>query len=118
MNDLTPITRKELFLDRILKRGGGGGGGSGVTMEPLAVSENGEYSAPSGTAYNPVTVNVHSSGITPVGTKTITTNGTHDVTQYTSANVNVPASAVVSGTKSITANGVVSGGLTCSFATS
>lgn len=93
MNDLTPITRKEWFLDRILKRGGGGGGGgSGVTVEPLAVSENGEYSAPSGKAYNPVTVNVPSSGITPVGTKSITENGTGiDVTNFAAVDVNVPS---------------------------
>lgn len=33
------------------------------------------------------------SGITPTGTKTITTNGTHDVTQFASALVNVPVPA-------------------------
>ena len=36
------------------------GGGSGVVAEPLAVTENGVYTAPSGKAYSPVTVNVPS----------------------------------------------------------
>lgn len=46
------------------------------------------------------------SGITPTGTKTITTNGSHDVTAYATAQVIVPASGITpSGTKSITTNG-------------
>ncbi len=45
-------------------------------------------------------------GITPTGTKSITTNGSHDVTNYATAKVEVPASGITpSGTKSITSNG-------------
>ena len=36
----------------------GGGGGSSVTVESLGVTENGTYTAPTGKAYSPVTVNV------------------------------------------------------------
>lgn len=45
-------------------------------------------------------------GITPTGTKTITSNGTHDVTSFATAKVEVPASGITpSGTKEITENG-------------
>ena len=36
-------------------------------------------------------IGVNTGGITPTGTININTNGTHDVTSYASANVNVPA---------------------------
>ena len=44
-------------------------------------------------------------GVIPTGSISITTNTTTDVTNYAEAVTNIPASAVVSGTKSITANG-------------
>lgn len=47
-------------------------------------------------------------GITPVGTKTITTNGKHDVTTYAEADVQVPIPQAPSGKKviEVTENGV------------
>ena len=39
-------------------------GGGGIIAEPLVVTENGTYTAPSGKAYSPVTVNVPSGGAT------------------------------------------------------
>ena len=39
------------------------------------------------------------------GTKSITANGNYDVTEFKNVNANIPASAVTSGTKIITANG-------------
>ena len=39
------------------------------------------------------------------GTKTITSNGTHDVTNYASAQIDVPVGVTPSGTKTITENG-------------
>ena len=37
---------------------GGGGGGSGITVEPITITQNGTTAAPSGKAYSPITVNV------------------------------------------------------------
>ena len=55
-----------------------------------------------------VNVDVPASGITPTGTKNITSNGTHDVRTYENAEVNVPIPSGYikpSGTKEITSNG-------------
>ena len=63
------------------------GGGGGVTVNPLSVTENGEYDAPYGEAYSPVTVNVPQ----PSGSKTIniSQNGTRteNVNDYSSAEI-------------------------------
>lgn len=100
-----------------------------TTSEQTAVSANkwtkgaikvgpipSEYIVPTGTksiAANGTGIDVKSyekvdvavPGVVPSGTLAIATNGSHDVTNYATASVAVPASAVDSGTKSITANG-------------
>ena len=60
-------------------------GGSSVEVEPLSVTENGKYTAQSGKAYSPVTVNVPQ----PSGSLPITENNTYDVTDYASVEVDV-----------------------------
>ena len=60
-----------------------------ITTESLSVTENGTYTAPSGKAYTPVTVEV------PLGTKSIAQNGTYnaeddDLEGYSEVSVNVP----------------------------
>lgn len=59
--DVIDLIRAKLF-------GGGEGGGSTITVEPLYVSENGEYTAEEGYAYDPVTVDVSPA----LQTKTVT----------------------------------------------
>ena len=70
---------------------GSGGGSSSPTLVTKEIISNGTYTASNDSAdgYSSVTVNVPSSGITPTGSINITTNGTHDVTNYASAVVNV-----------------------------
>jgi len=46
-------------------------------------------------------------GITPTGTKNINTNGTHDVTNYASANVSVPNSYSASDEGKVVSNGAL-----------
>ena len=53
------------------KSQGKGGGGSSVIVEPLSVTANDTYTAPTGSAYSPVTVNVRPN----VGFKRFTQNG-------------------------------------------
>ena len=62
----------------------GGGGGGDITVEPLSVTENGSYPAPSGKAYSPVTVNVPNPS---TGKLTITNTQEYDVTDYAAAQV-------------------------------
>lgn len=45
-----------------VKLTGTGSGGGGITVEALSVTQNGTYTAPTGKAYSPVTVNVSGGG--------------------------------------------------------
>ena len=56
--------------DGVKKQGTGSGGGS-ITVESLSVTQNGTYTAPTGKAYSPVTVNVSGGGVTPVAEKDV-----------------------------------------------
>ncbi len=69
------------------------GGGEVPALIQKTVTANGEYNASADNAdgYSRVTVNVPASAVDS-GTKSITANGTHDVTGYASASVNVPNS--------------------------
>lgn len=80
---------------------GTGGGSSSPTLVTKEIISNGTYTASNDSAdgYSSVTVNVPSSGITPTGSINITTNGTHDVTNYASAVVSVSSGG---GTPSVT----------------
>lgn len=71
-----------------------GGATTDPIIEPLEVTENGTYVAPVGVdGYSPVTVNIPipDGYIVPSGTLEVTENGQHDVAEYASVNVNVPA---------------------------
>lgn len=60
-------------------------GGSSVTVEPLAVTKNGTTTAPSGTAYSPVTVNVPNSYSSSDFTKVVAyKDGVYQLTEQTS----------------------------------
>lgn len=66
------------------------GSGTSITVESLSVTDNGVYTAPSGKAYSPVSVDVQPT----LGTKSITTNGTYTASSdnldgYSSVTVNI-----------------------------
>ena len=81
-------------------------GGGGSTLGTKTITANDTYDASDDDLDGYSQVTVNvPASAVDTGTKNINTNGTHDVTGYASADVSVPASAVDSGTKSIATNG-------------
>ena len=81
--------------------------GALVSQTSATYTQNSTYDT---TTVNSVTVNVEGGGSSTLGTKTINNNGTYNASSdsldgYSQVTVSVPASAVDTGTKSITANG-------------
>ena len=90
------------------KASGGGEAPAEPIIEPLEVTENGTYTAPSGVdGYSPVSVNVPipNGYIKPSGTLNIAENGTYDVTEKASVVVSIPEKEIVLQNKTIDANG-------------
>lgn len=77
---------KEIYLGKAAP-----GGGTPINNQDISVTENGVYSADSGyTGLGTVSVSVPNPS---TGTKSITSNGTHNVADYEYADVNVPTTA-------------------------
>lgn len=88
---------EKLTLDQmpseIASISGGGTTPTNPIIEPLSVTENGTYTAPNGVdGYSPIEVDVPipDGYIVPSGELKISENGTFDVTDKVSVNVNVP----------------------------
>lgn len=85
---------------------------SSANLGTKTITSNNTYKASDDNldGYSQVTVNVEGGGSATLGTKTVQANGTYKASDdsldgYSKVTVSVPASAVDSGTKSITANG-------------
>lgn len=78
---------------------------AGSEAEPLNVTENGQYIAPEGKAFNPVTVSVP----LPSGTLPITENGIYDVYSYASVDVDVAGGISVDDIATCTISGAIMG---------
>lgn len=83
-----------------------GGGGAPAVLVEKSVTANGVYNASADSADGYSKVTVAvPASAVDTGTKSITSNGVHSVVGYASADVNVPTGITPTGTKSITTNG-------------
>lgn len=80
--------------------------GTTPDLVDLTAIDNGTYTHPDHDGYDTVVVNVPK-GITPTGTKSITSNGITDVTNYANADVNVPNSYSASDEGKVVDNGAL-----------
>lgn len=105
--------------------GGGGGGGGDITVEPLSVTENDTYTAPSGKAYSPVTVAVPNSyaasdegkvvsngALVAQTSDTVTANDTYDTTLINSLTVNVSGSGGYTVDQIASRSNIITGAIT------
>ena len=112
-----PQSRAEEYLAVIAE---GGGGGGDVDVEPLSVTENGTYTAPTGKAYSPVNVSVPNSyaagdegkvvsngALVSQTSKNITANGTVDTTTNNEVVVAVPNSYTAGDEGKVVSNGAL-----------
>lgn len=70
--ELDDLKQFERWRKKCLEGLGKNGGGGGITVKSLSVTENGTYTAPTGKAYSPVTVNVSGGGSSDFSTATVT----------------------------------------------
>ena len=94
-NDQVAVQESLIMQIALALRGKGGNGTTVLEpiIEPLHVTENGTYTPPSPVhGFSPVLVDVPipEGYVKPSGSISITSNGVHNVTNYTVANVNVP----------------------------
>ena len=105
-NDTKTLLTEGKYLEDDLTLVDDSGGGS--TLITKSISANGTYNASSDSAdgYSQVTVAVPASAV-DTGTKSITSNGTHDVVGYASASVAVPNSYSASDEGKVVSNGAL-----------
>lgn len=101
--DMNPITREEIFLQKVLDNGAGGGEAEGTVS--ISITQNGTITRNVARyASAEITTNVPNPS---TGTKQISSNGTHDVTDFASAEVSVPNSYTSSDEGKVVSDGAL-----------